>query len=266
MRMLEEYVAAGVSRPHMVTYPIQKEADYDTYAWIVEHAEIVPRFEQFALRDTAAGENGYVVPLIERVPFQHLMLDMIGEVNLFYALYDNPRPFERLMEVMDAHTINKLEKLAELDVPYVEFFDNLDGMLTNPKLFTKYVLPAYQRYSDLLHGQNKKMGCHGDGNLKKLLKLLPESGLDVCESFTPAPMTDCSLSETLDVWQHGPLIWGGFPQCWLEETTSEAQFQAHFEGLMSTVKGRPFILGIGDAVMGNNIVGRLKYMAERINR
>ena len=108
------------------------------------------------------------------------------------------------------------------------------------------------------------MGCHADGNLEKLLDLLPESGLDVCESFTPAPMTGCTFSAAWDAWHNGPLIWGGFPQCWLEEATSDIDFRSHFEDLLTIVGKQPFILGIGDAVMGNCNVERLKYMADRI--
>lgn len=55
--------------------------------------------------------------------------------------------------------------------------------MTNPNLFKEYCLPYYQKYADLLHAQNKKSCSHVDGNLKPLVKLLPESGLDIYESF-----------------------------------------------------------------------------------
>lgn len=98
-----------------------------------------------------------------------------------------------------------------------------------------------------------------------MLDLLPESGLDVCVSFTPTPMTGCSFLEGLTVWQEGPLICGGFPQCWLEDAYDEVDFQTHFEDLLMVVDKHPLILGIGDAVMGNCNVERLNDMADRLN-
>jgi hypothetical protein len=43
------------------------------------------------------------------------------------------------------------------------------------------------------------------------VELLPESGLDVCESFTPQPLTELSFEEAWEKWRNGPLIWGGIP-------------------------------------------------------
>ena len=76
-----------------------------------------------------------------------------------------------------------LRQIADLPSIYVEFGDNLDGTMTNPKLFMEYSLPYYQKYADILHGQGKKVGRHNDGNVKPLLSLLAQSGLDGCESF-----------------------------------------------------------------------------------
>ena len=73
----------------------------------------------------------------------------------------------------------------------LEFVDNLDELTTNSCLFAEYCLPSYQRYTEILHGQGKKAGSHMDGNVKTLLNLLSESGLDVCESFSPFPLTSC---------------------------------------------------------------------------
>jgi hypothetical protein len=84
-------------------------------------------------------------------------------------------------------------------------------MMTNPNLFRQYCLPQYQKYTGMLHGQGKKAGSHTDGNLKPLVELLPESGLDVCESFTPQPLTELSFEEAWEKWRNGPLIWGGIP-------------------------------------------------------
>ena len=154
--------------------------------------------------------------------------------------------------------------LGDFPGPYVEFVDNLEGGMTNPRLFKQYCLPYYQHYTELLHRQGKKAGSHTDGNLKPLLGLLAESGLDVCESFSPAPLTPCTFEEAWHAWHEGPIIWGGIPSLILQADTPEAEFQAYVQQVLEMVGERPIILGVGDMVMGNNLIERVRYIAQAV--
>ena len=64
---------------------------------------------------------------------------------------------------------SKWRLLAELDAPYVEIGDNVDGMMTNPRLFEQYSMATYQRLSEMAHSQGKKIGSHMDGDLKPIV-------------------------------------------------------------------------------------------------
>jgi len=125
-------------------------------------------------------------------------------------------------------------------------------------------LPYYQRYVEILHGQGKKVGSHTDGNLKPLLSLLAESGLDVCESISPAPLTECAFEKIWDAWQNGPIIWGGIPSPILEERTGESEFRDYVYRLLETVGDQPIILGVGDLVMENNLIERIRYIVDQV--
>jgi hypothetical protein len=179
-------------------------------------------------------------------------------------LHDNPKEFKRLISVIDEQVTDKLKRLADFSVPYVEFTDNLDGFMTNPLLFQEYVIPAFQNYCEILHDQGKKVGDHTDGDLKAIVHLLPETNLDVCESFTPAPTTSCTFEEAWNLWKEGPLIWGGIASYYLEDRVSEVEFREHIEHLLQLIGDRPIILGVGDAVMSDNDIDRVRYIAERI--
>jgi hypothetical protein len=262
--LLDESLSAGITRPQMVERPVRSPEDYEIYAYILEHSEFVPRFEEFHQRERELAGLGYLVPALNRVPFQSLLIDVLGELPLFYALHDTPALVERLLEAVDRQTIEMLERLSGLDVPYVEFIDNLEGAMTNPRLFQKYLIPCYQRYAGIMHRQGKKLGSHTDGNLKQLVHLLPESGLDVCESFTPAPLTACTFEEAWEAWEKGPLIWGGIPSYYLEARLPEAEFRERIEALLKLVRERPIILGIADAVMSDDEVERVRWIARRV--
>jgi uroporphyrinogen-III decarboxylase len=191
-------------------------------------------------------------------------LEYLGEAPLFYALHDNPRAVERLLDLLDEQLTVILKQLETLQVPYVEFPDNLHGMMTNPKLFQRYCLPHLQRYTGLLHAQGKRAGSHTDGDVKPLLKLLAMSGLDVCESVSPAPLTPATIEEIWDAWQAGPVIWGAIPTPILEERTPEDEFRAYIERLLHLVGRGPIILGLVDLCMRHNSIERVKYIAARL--
>lgn len=261
--ILRDMVEDGTG-PYMKEHPVKDEQDLRAVEYIMERAEYLPQYEALYREEEAVGDIGYVVNEIQRIPFQQVLLEYLGEMQTFYALRDNPRLVERLLALADQQMMLVLGELAALDRTYVEFSDNLHGLMTNPKLFTKYCLPHYQRYADILHGQGKVMGSHTDGDVRSLLGLLAESGLDVCESFSPLPLTSCSFEEAWQAWRDGPIIWGGVPSPVLEARTSEAEFRGYVRRLLDLIDGRPIILGVGDLVMGNNLIERVQYIAEQL--
>jgi hypothetical protein len=262
--VLPDMVAMGVE-PYLREHLIKDAADYRTAETILERAEFVPAYEKLSDEESRVGENGYVVPLVHRIPFQQALLEYLGEVGLFYALHDDTARVGRLLRLLDQQMLGILRHLADLPAIYLEFPDNLHGGMTNPRLFTRYCLPAYQRYAELLHSQGKKVGSHTDGDVGPLLALLRESGLDVCESISPFPLTRCTFDEVWASWRGGPFIWGGIPSPLLEEErTGEASFREFVAHLLDTVGAGPIILGVGDLVMGNNSIDRVKFIAERV--
>ena len=250
--------------PYLREHLIKDAADYATVEWILERSGFVPRFAEVAEREAALGDDGVIVPLLHRIPFQQVLLEYLGETALFYALHDAPAQVDRLLSVLDAQLVDILPRLADLPMPYVEFPDNLHGLMTNPRLFRTHALPAYQRYTAVLHAQGKRVGSHTDGDVKPLLGLLAESGLDVCESFSPHPLTACTFEEAWGAWQGGPLIWGGLPSPYLEERTSTDEFEGYLDRVLERAAQRPIILGIVDLFMRHNDIERVRRIAERI--
>jgi len=262
----ESMIRLSAVEPYLTEHLIKNDEDFRTVEYIIEHTEIVPRFDKIDRDEKELGDIGFVVPCLHRIPFQQALLEYLGEMPLFAAIYDNPRRLDRLIHILDQQLIEIIHQMADLRAIYVEFGDNLDGTMTNPRLFEKYSLSSYQRYSELLHRQGKKVGSHTDGNLKPLLKLLADSGLDVCESFSPAPLTECTLEQALDAWKNGPLIWGGIPSPILEERTDENEFKDYVQYVLESVGNQPIILGVGDMVLDNNMIDRVEYIANQVEK
>jgi hypothetical protein len=260
---LPEIVATG-TRSYKKEHLIKSAEDYQTVEYVLERAEIVPRVEECRREQAVMAGYGLAIPMLGRIPFQQVMLEYLGEIPLFYALHDDPARVQRLLDLLDHRVIEVIRGLTGLQAPYVEFGDNLQGTMANPRLFARYCLPAYQRYADLVHGMGSKLGSHTDGNLKPLLHLLPECGLDVCESFSPAPLTELTMEEAWRAWRGRPIIWGGIPSPILEPSMPEDQFRAYVDRLLDLVGNGPLILGVADMILCNNSIDRVAYIAEKV--
>ncbi|MBI3958416.1 MAG: hypothetical protein HY328_06375 [Chloroflexi bacterium] len=261
--MLEEMLAAG-ARCYLAKHPITSDDDYRVVEYILERIEFVPQFDHFRAVQAHIGDIGYVIPMMERIPFQQLLIDYFDSVSFFYALHDNPTAIARLLTLLDEKVSDTIGRLADLDELYVEIGDNLEGAMTNPNLFRQYALPAYQRYTEMLHAQGKRVGSHTDGNLHSLLGLLAQSGLDVCESVAAAPLVPYPFAEIWAAWQNGPIIWGGIPTPLLEARIPEEEMRAYVEGLLETVGDRPIIFGVSDMVLPVNDIERVAWIAQTI--
>lgn len=262
---LPETIAAG-QEAYMREHLIKDDRDFDTVHWILDRMEHVPLFDEFREADRAFGEDGFALCGIQQMPFQQVLLEYLGELNTFYLTYDDPAKLRRLIDHVDERLVEALERLADLDTPYVEFLDNLTGAMTNPKLFSEYYMPYSQRYAEILHGQGKRMGSHTDGDLKPLLGLLPQSGLDVCESYAPSPLSDTTFDELWDAWggREWPIVWGAIPSTLLEERTPVEELEAFVDHLLERVGDSRIILGVSDMVMVHNDIERVRWIAERI--
>lgn len=261
--MIEHMIASG-TREYTSKHPITREEDFAVAEYILERREFVPQFDYYRRQEAEIGDFGYAIPMLERIPFLQLMIDYFSTDSFFFALYDNPKPLQRLMDLLDQSVTESLGRLADLDVPYVQFGDNLDGMMVGPQLFQTHCLPYYQRYTERLHGQGKKVGSHTDGHLRPILHLIPETGLDVCESIAAAPLTDYPFSQVWAAWERGPIVWGGIPSPILEDRTPRAEFERHMQELLNLVGDSPIIFGVSDMVLPNNDIHRVRAVAEML--
>ena len=258
-KLLPQNVETGTD-PYLVQHLIQTDEDFAVAEYILDKAEIVPLHDKVRADELQVGENGLVVPLLFRIPFQQVLLEYLGEVPLFRALRARPAQVRRLLGILDRHMLEHIDAIASLDVPYVEFPDNLHGPMTSPPLFRDFCLPVYQKYCEALHAQGKRVGSHTDGNLKPLLDLLPETGLDICESFSPYPLTPCQFEDAWKAWEHGPRMWGGIPSPLLEDRCSDPDFRRYVASLFAMVD-RPMILGVVDLFMCHNSIDRVMEIA-----
>jgi len=199
-------------------------------------------------------------------PLHHFLQKLAGYHHAYYCLADWPEEVEHLLRTMEELERERLWPVvaaspARLILHGVHF----DSLLTPPPLFSRYITPYYQEFSELLHQRGKTLCMHADNDSRLILGHLKEAGFDMVETFTTQPQVSCTLEEARRAWGTGMIIWGGVPSVILEETYTEAQFEDYLRRVFYTIApGDAFILGVADNVMPGALLERLERIGEMV--
>ncbi|MBM4049650.1 MAG: hypothetical protein FJ279_31530 [Planctomycetes bacterium] len=252
-----ELQEAGI-RSYRVEHLVKQSSDYDVGTYVVEHTRLTPTFDEFAAFDRKVGEDGLTLPFIGYCPMHSLMHDYVGYEKFYLDLCDYPAKVERLHEALLALHRQVWRLAADSPAYAIEYDGNFDEAMTPPPIYEKYFLPTHLECADILHRSGKLMVAHTDGEMKKLLPLVAQSGYDVAEAFTPKPMTSYTISDARRAWGDRVTIWGGIPTVVLTSTFTDAHFEAFMLDLFrQAAPGHRFILGFGDNVPTDAVFDRL---------
>jgi len=253
--------------PYLIDHILKDDDDFQVVKWILDHAEQVASFDGFNHVEEQTADYGFTVPILGRIPFQQIMLEYMGEERAIYTMMDNSMQIDYLLSALGEHARRSLELGLELPSVMVEFVDNFEGTITSPTLFQKYCLPFLQASADRAHSMGRVLGSHMDGNMKPLVHLIPECGIDVVESFSPAPLTALAFEEAWNEWRGKVLMWGAIPSTLFEPYVPEKDFEGWLETMFDTLAGdQRIILGIGDQALGPTLTGRIKRVSELLGR
>ncbi len=264
--MVEELIQ-GAAAPYMVEHILKDDDDFNVVKWILNNAEIVPTYADFEAKEALAGEEGFTIGMMDRVPFQRILLDFMGEEHTIYGMMDNPKNFQYLLEALSDQGREILEVALASPALMLEFGDNFEGSITSPGLFRKYCMPYMQAAADKIHARGRFLGSHMDGNMKPLLHLVPECGIDVVESISPKPLTGLSFEDAWAAWQGKVLMWGAIPSPIFEPHVPEGEFVDWVGRMLDLIgdDGR-IILGIGDQAVKPTLIERVRRVSEMLGR
>lgn len=231
-----------------VEHLFKDEKDYAAIEYIYANTEVTPDYEGYYHLDKELGEDGVLPVSMGYSPTHYLMRVIMGYDRFFYELADHPEKVERLLRVMEACDWNKVQIMAKSPAITVQVCGNwVDGIHT--PVFKRYMTPWFQRIGEVLHGAGKLMQCHIDGEMKRLVPLFLDTGIDVAEAYTPSPMTKVTTKEIRAAWGEKVTIWGGIPTVMFDPTYSEQEFDDFVLALIRDIApGNAFIMGMGDNV------------------
>ena len=243
---LERVGLGARAQDHM----IKKIEDYDVVAYMVEHTEYIPTYEEYMAYEEEVGEDGVPLVSIGDCPMNRILRESIGYNDFYFELHDHTDKVESLAALMAERDREMWKIVAESPASLVQHGSHFDSIMTPPPLFDQYFKSYYQEFSKLLHSEGKTLSFHADADTKLLLRPTMEAGFDMGECFTTAPMVPCTLAEAREVWENNVIIWGGLPSTMLCDPTPEKEFEGYMMMLFQTIApGDHFVLGVADNVM-----------------
>ncbi|MBS7611614.1 hypothetical protein KEJ27_05340 [Candidatus Bathyarchaeota archaeon] len=191
----------GTGDSWTVEYPIKKPEDYRVVNYIFKNAVITPVREEDVFKQIERFKDDRIFwAWVDRTPMQKMLIELMGYRRLSIDLYRNRELLDELYEILANRAESICEIASDSSVELAWCGDNVNGIVLGSKVFEKYHLPVYKRMSKLFEKNGKILIVHMDGKLNCLKHLIPSSGINVVEAFTPPPMGDLSVREARNLW------------------------------------------------------------------
>ncbi len=191
-------------------YLIKSVEDYEILKAIIEDTEYAPSYNDITDLQMIIGDYGIISAFVPKSPFQAMRM-LMGPKRLSIDYYTNRDEFNDLYRLIYKKEIEAYKIAAESPAEVIWGPDNVTGLVTTPTFFKTYSLPFYNEVADIFHKQDKVYIVHMDGELKNLKDLIPQTHIDVIESFTPPPIGNLPLEEAKKLWKD-KIIWANFPE------------------------------------------------------
>jgi uroporphyrinogen-III decarboxylase len=257
--------AEGAMRGYIVEPLFKSEDDYLAVEYLIEHTTLVLDLTDFVRLSNEGGEDAAIAVGDASGPMQKIMKDYMGYQKFVYELYDNPRKVEHLHEVIKEQWALKLETLVASPVELPVLCGNWSDDLHTP-LFRKCFVPWLQEATDYLHAHGKIAMVHTDGEMRRLIPFILDTGIDVAECWSPAPMTSITTAELKEAWGDKITIWGGVASQLFRPNYSDEEFDDYVIQLFREVApGNNFIVGMGENFPFDGKIERVRRIAELID-
>jgi uroporphyrinogen-III decarboxylase len=230
-----------------IEHMIKSVQNYDVVEFILKDTIYHYDPEPFLEAQRWLGDDGIVRANVAVSPLQQMLMTYLGFKKFSIDMYKHPKEFNEFYEIIEEKAEEYYKIVSDSPAEVVASWENIDGVMTSPRLFEKYCLPFYNKMGRILHQKGKIYLVHFDGRLNCLKNLIRQADIDVVESFTPPPIGDLPLREAKALWGKRIVIWTNIPQTILLLGADETKKFTR-ELLRSAAPGDNFILGIMEMV------------------
>jgi hypothetical protein len=193
-----------LNSPARVEHFVKKPDDYNLlleyFRDITVHEDMQRYQGHLAYLDGA----GLPMACLARTPYQQMWIFWVSLMDFCVDLYEHADIVEACMDCLAKVIVNELKIIAQaakkIDIPLVNFGDNITAPIIGPEYFQKYCIYYYDLAAEIFDNKNMIITVHTDGDLKPLAELIAGSKIGGLDSFTPKPDNDTGLDEALEMW------------------------------------------------------------------
>ena len=236
----------GYGSTWLAEHFIKDVKDYAVLEFILRDMEYSSDYDACKKDEESVGDSGTIIAWVERVPIQRLWIQYTGIERLSIDLHDNPLVVEGVLEAMMDKSRELWGIVAESPARFVWCPDNITGVILGPPLFDKYCIPYYREVADVMHKRDKRVMCHMDGMMGRLVDSVGKTDLDIIEAFTPPPDGDLALAEARKSWQ-GKVVSINFPSS-VHLATPDVIRDTTLQLLREAAPGKGFVVSVTEDI------------------
>jgi hypothetical protein len=223
--------------------------DLPALRYLYEHTFYEPDYELAARRYDLIGDNGVVLCYLPKSPFMQMVALDAGIRAVTYALADAPEEFEATLAVMEQKAAEASEIALNSPAECLMIPENLSSEVVGKRFYNKYVRPHDTHWVERIRAAGKYSFIHIDGTLRGLIREASDTGFNVLEACTPAPVGDIAIEEINQWVAPGTVVWGGLPGIYFTDLISDEEFDAFVIRVLEVMKSAPrYVLGVADQV------------------
>ena len=206
-------------------YLIKSPADYRIVTHAFSDAVFKPNDTHFERSEAELGDRGITLGHLgwtkwenRRTPFQAIQIDFTGLERFSVDILDEEPGLMELIELMNEQTVEVFKTVLNTRVRQIKLWENLTIETMGPALFRRYLVPLYEKISEVLDGSDKKVLVHFDGKLRVIADDIARLAFDGIDSLTPPPEGDLTIARARRIWTdkffwlHPSLSWFHMPE------------------------------------------------------
>jgi len=248
---------------HIKKWLVQDRSDLQVLQYALQRRKVRPRFDRYHAWAEAAGELGFIYTFLSYSGLGFLVSRYMGVEKTILMIYDYPDEVEQFVRTVNDTNLRMLDEI--IDGPYEVLIvgDNHDANVQSPALFKRFTFDYYQELVRRLHGRGKYLAVHVDGEMRGLLRLLDQCGVDCIDAATPAPMFSLSPEQARQEAGERLILSGGIPATIFSRLATEEQFVQVVKRWLDIRKNSSrLILAAGDQVPIDAPWRRIEMLAE----
>lgn len=247
-----------------VKWWIENEEDLKVYAYIEDATSFSFNMDTYDRLLRELGHLGLPAMFIPRVNIQKMFIELSGVVDTIYLLQDSEDTVEAYFRALNQSQEKMLKVVADSPIEWINYGDNLHCKILPPTLFEKYVLPEYEKRSDILHKKGKFTFSHWDGDVKDYLPFAKHCFLDGIEAITPLPQGDVTLNEVKSALGDEIFLIDGIASILFNDTYPVEVLKEQTQQVLDLFEGQ-LVLGISDEFPSDGLLERIEYVNDIVN-